>query len=267
MDTKTFIPLGRKPAKPLRHLQNCVSIAHANLRTENNPGVMTRLAHNLGLSQALSFHDVYSLTDPDLLAIIPRPANALLFTYPGTESSNAHHMKANEIEPDYEGSGPEQPVMFYRQIIQHACGLIGLLHCTTNGSALDFIEKGSDLDNLVKDTMPLKPAERARFLNDSDMLEKAHSAAAQTGDSTVPLLGENPDHCFIAFVKGKDGHLWELEGSRKGPVDLGVLADDEDVLSDKALNLGPLAFWKREEAASSVDIRFSCTVLAATMDD
>lgn len=49
---------------------------------ENNPIVMSNLAHKLGLSSDLSFHDVYSLTDPDLLAIVPRPAQALLFTYP-----------------------------------------------------------------------------------------------------------------------------------------------------------------------------------------
>lgn len=233
---------------------------------ENNPGVMTKLAHGLGLSPLLSFHDTYSLTDPDLIAFLPRPASALLFTYPGTPDAEAHYAKINEAEPDYNGAGPGEPVMFYRQIIIHACGLIGLLHCTTNGLAANFIQAGSHLDKLVKDTMPLKPTERAQFLHDSDMLEKAHAAAAQTGDSTVPALGEEPYHAFIAFVKGKDGHLWELEGRRKGPVDRGLLGDDEDVLSEKALNLGPFPFMKREEAAGSGDLRFSCTVLAPTMD-
>jgi ubiquitin carboxyl-terminal hydrolase L3 len=227
---------------------------------------MTKLAHRLGLSTALSFHDAYSLTDPDLIAVVPRPANALLFTYPGTPTSQSYYAKVNDAEPDYQGCGPDEPVMFYRQIINHACGLIGLLHCTTNGTAEAFIQEGSDLDKLVKDTMPLKPKERAQFLHDSDMLEKAHAAAAETGDSTVPPLGEEPDHAFIAFVKGKDGHLWELEGRRKGPVDLGLLGDDEDALSEKALNLGPLPFLKREEAAGSGDVRFSCTVLAPSTD-
>jgi ubiquitin carboxyl-terminal hydrolase L3 len=226
---------------------------------------MTKLAHRLGLSPTLSFHDTYSLTDPDLVALIPRPASAILFTYPGTKTAEAHYAKVDEAEPDYSGSGPEEPVMFYQQTITHACGLIGLLHCTTNGTASDFVQAESDLDKLVKNTMLLKPAERAQFLHDSDMLEKAHSAAAETGDSTTPLLGENPYHAFIAFVKGKDGHLWELEGRRKGPVDLGALGEDEDVLSDKALNLGPLSFVKREEAAESPDFRFSCTVLAPSV--
>ncbi|OAF61676.1 threonine deaminase [Pseudogymnoascus destructans] len=35
---------------------------------ENNPEVMNQLAYKLGLSEELAFYDVYSLTDPDLLA-------------------------------------------------------------------------------------------------------------------------------------------------------------------------------------------------------
>ena len=234
---------------------------------ENNPQVMTKLAHTLGLSQALSFHDTYSLTEPDLLAVLPRPANALLFTYPCTTTSEANFAKVNEAEPNYQGSGPGEPVMFYHQTITHACGLIGLLHCTTNGAAADLIQEGSDLDKLVRDTRPLNPTKRAQLLHDSDMLERAHSAAAENGDSKAPPLGEDPGNAFIAFVKGKDGHLWELEGRRKGPVDLGLLTEDEDVLCDKALNLGPIAFLKREESAGSGDMRFSCTVLAPSVDD
>lgn len=227
---------------------------------------MNQLARQLGLSPALAFHDAFSLTDPDLIAILPRPASALLFTYPESKTSKTHFAETHAIEPDYHGSGPEEPVMFYHQTIIHACGLIGLLHCTTNGAAADMIQAGSDLEKLVKDTMPLKPTERAQFLHDSDMLEKVHAAAAEVGDTAAPPLGEEPGNAFIAFVKGKDGHLWELEGQRKGPIDLGVLGEDEDVLSEKALGLGPLSFLKREEAAGSGDLRFSCTVLAPSID-
>ena len=228
---------------------------------------MTKLAHRLGLSPALSFHDAWSLTEPDLLALLPRPASALLFTYPCTTTAEANSAKVIEIEPDYQASGPQEPVMFYHQTIGHACGLIGLLHCTTNGTAADLIQEGSDLDQLVKNTTHLKPTERAQFLHDSDMLEKTHATAAATGDTAAPPLGEDPGHAFIAFVKGKDGHLWELEGRRKGPVDLGLLAEAEDALSEKALNLGPLPYLKREELAGSGDVRFSCTVLAPSVDD
>jgi ubiquitin carboxyl-terminal hydrolase L3 len=222
---------------------------------------MNPLAHKLGLSPSVSFHDVYSLTEPDLVAILPRPALALLFIYPCTESSDKWYAEERAQDTDYESSGTSDPVLFYPQIITHACGLIGLLHSVTNGAASQ-IEKGSDLSSFMDQVIPLKPMERAQLIHDSDILEKAHAEAAQTGDSTAPPLGDDPGHAFIAFVKGKDGNLYELDGARKGPVNRGHLDEDEDVLSEKALNLGPLPYMKREEEAGSGVLRFHCTVLA-----
>ena len=49
---------------------------------ESNPAVFTSLIHTLGVSPALSFQDVYSLDDPDLLACIPRPVLALILVFP-----------------------------------------------------------------------------------------------------------------------------------------------------------------------------------------
>lgn len=225
---------------------------------ENNPAVMTTLAHKLGMSEELEFQDVYTLTESDLLAFIPRPARALLFVYPETDTNN-NFRKTYDSEPDFDDAG-DKPVLFYRQIITHACGLIGLLHCITNG-ARDKIAAGSDLDKLIEAAIPLKPDDRAQLLHDSDMLETAHAIAAQQGDSVAPALGEDPHHAFIAFVKGTDGHLYELEGNRKGPVDKGLLSRNADVLSEEAIKLGPMPFIDREAAVGS-NMRFSCIVLA-----
>jgi ubiquitin carboxyl-terminal hydrolase L3 len=226
---------------------------------------MNPLAHKLGLSPSISFHDVYSLTDPDLLAILPRPALALLFIYPSTDHSDKWYAEQQAQDIEYESSGASDPVIFYPQIITHACGLIGLLHSVTNG-APSQIENGSDLAKLLEKTIPLKPMERAQVIHDSDILEKAHADAAQAGDSTAPALGEDPGHAFIAFVKGKDGNLYELDGARKGPINRGHLEDGEDVLSERALGFGPLPYMKREEEAGSGVLRFHCTVLAPSAE-
>lgn len=162
-------------------------------------------------------------------------------------------------EPDYDGTGDE-PVLFYRQRITHACGLIGLLHCITNPTR-SCIAPGSDLDKLIKEAGPLKPEARARLLHDSDILEAAHDEAAHTGQSVPPTRGDCPPQAFIAFVKGSDGHLYELEGRRKGPIDRGLLPEGADMLSEEALKAGPLPFVQREEEAGG-NCMFSCTILA-----
>ena len=51
------------------------------------------------------------------------------------------------------------------------------------------------------------------------------------------MLGVEEDsiHHFVAFVKCRDGNLWELEGSRKGPLNRGPLGEDDDAFSERAL--------------------------------
>lgn len=57
-----------------------------------------------------------------------------------------------------------------------------------------------------------------------------------------------------------------MDGSRKGPLDRGLLAQDEDVLSEKGLDIGVRSFLKREEEAGGGDLRFSLIALAPSFD-
>jgi ubiquitin carboxyl-terminal hydrolase L3 len=106
---------------------------------ENNPEVMTTLVHNLGLSPQLSFHDVFSIDDPELLAFVPRPAYALLLVFPCSETYEKFRREEDATREEYDASGPDEPVVWYKQTIKNACGLIGLLHGVSNGEARDFI--------------------------------------------------------------------------------------------------------------------------------
>jgi ubiquitin carboxyl-terminal hydrolase L3 len=100
---------------------------------------MNTLVHKLGLSQTLSFHDVFSIDDPDLLAFVPRPANALLLVFPVSATYEKYRMEDDANRPLYEGKGAKEPVVWYRQTIGNACGLMGLLHAVSNGAAKDFV--------------------------------------------------------------------------------------------------------------------------------
>src|SRR5882757_4941351 len=116
---------------------------------------MTSLVHELGLSPNLSFHDVYSLTEPSLLAFLPRPAVALLLVFPVTQTYEKFREQEDAPREDYTGSGPQEEVVWFKQTIRNACGLIGLLHSITNGPARNQIVEGSDLDQLLKQAIPL----------------------------------------------------------------------------------------------------------------
>ncbi|SCO86680.1 probable ubiquitin thiolesterase L3 [Fusarium oxysporum] len=236
--TKTFIPL------------------------ENNPEVFTKLIHNLGVSEKLGFYDVYSIDEPELLAMIPRPVHALVFITPAPMWARVRENDPGSKELSYDGSGPDEPVVWYKQTIGHACGLIALLHSVSNGTAKSFINTNSILDKILKETQDLKPLQRANHLYNSIELEKAHMATAVTGDTIAPASEEPSGYHFISFVKGQDGHLYDLEGGWGGPVDCGTLDDGEDLLSNKALEVTVKRFTKAAEG----NLEFSIIALATVPD-
>lgn len=225
---------------------------------------MNKLKKLLGLSDELEFYDVWSLDDPELLAHIPRPAHALLVIIPLTKAWDEERKAEDADKEDYTGVGEGEPVIWFKQTIGNACGSIGLLHSVINGPASKHILPGSDFEKLKRDAIPLRMAERAQMLYDSQPFEDAHAAVANLGDTAPPSpqTGHHEGQHFVSFVKADDGNLWELEGSRKGPINRGALAENEDVLSPRALELGLKRVIKLVQDAGIDDLRFSCTVLA-----
>ena len=234
---------------------------------ENNPEVMNHLAKALGMDDTLSFYDIYSLTDPDLLAFIPRPVYALLVIIPLTPTWHDARTTEDKDKGDYTGKGDDEPVIWFKQTIGNACGSIGLVHSLLNSEASRHIKPGSILDQIREEALPKSMVERAEILEKSDAFEKAHAEAAQLGDTSAPtaVAEDHTGQHFVSFVKAKDGHLWELEGARKGPLDRGLLKDDEDVLSPAALEKG-IGRLMRVEAEKGGDFRFSAIALGPTLD-
>ena len=224
---------------------------------------MSHLMHQLGLPANLGFTDVFSIDEPDLLAFIPRPSHALLLVFPVSNTYEESRIAEDAKLQEYTGSGPHEPVTWFKQTIRNACGLIGLLHAVSNGEPRRHITPGSDLGVLLKEAENLAPAQRAELLYESKALESAHADAAKLGDTAAPEAEDSIDLHYVAFVKGNDGTLWELDGRRKRPLARGKLGDDEDALSERALDLGVRRFLKTEAAGGNPDLRFSLVSLGS----
>ena len=108
---------------------------------ESNPKLFTQLIHQLGISTSLAFQDVLSLSDPDLLAFIPRPAFALILVFPTTDAYEQQKAIEEVSRNEYQGCGEGEQVMWFRQTINNACGLYSILHEISNGASRDFIRK------------------------------------------------------------------------------------------------------------------------------
>ncbi|RKF63477.1 Ubiquitin carboxyl-terminal hydrolase isozyme L3 [Erysiphe neolycopersici] len=233
---------------------------------ENNPDVLSALIHRLGLSSELSFYDVFSIDDADLLSFIPRPAIALLLVFPVSKAYEEFRSNEDQNNPDYDIKGT-QDVIWYKQTIRNACGIMAILHAASNGESRKFIKSDSDLDKLIKQAIPLGPIERADLIYNFEALETAHQDAAYQGQSCAPRAEEDIDLHYVCFTKGEDNVLWELDGRRKGPLNRGKLGVEDDLLSEKSLELSVRSFLKREEAAGNSEIRFSLMALAPSSNN
>ena len=106
---------------------------------------------------------------------------------------------------------------------------------------------------ILKEAVPCAPHERSVVLENNPDLEKVHTAIALQGQTAVP---EHPDdevdHHYTCFVQSaKSGHLYELDGDNKGPIDLGpLLGESEDMLSPKALDAVRRSHLNGEEYGS-----------------
>ncbi len=106
---------------------------------EANPVLFTQLIHQLGVSPSLEFQDVLSIDDSDLLGIIPRPVLALILIFPTSDVYEEQKAVQDAKEEEYKGYGEEEVVVWYKQTINNACGLYGILHAISNGEARNWI--------------------------------------------------------------------------------------------------------------------------------
>ncbi|KIY73348.1 putative ubiquitin carboxyl-terminal hydrolase [Cylindrobasidium torrendii FP15055 ss-10] len=227
---------------------------------ESNPEVFTDLIHNLGI-KTLKFQDVYSIEDEGLMALVERPTYALVLVSP-VGADYEKYTKENG-PPPYTGSGEDEPVIWYRQTIHNACGLYGILHALSNGDARAQIAADSPISALVSKCVSLGPEERAIALEESTVLEDAHKGAAQQGSTAPPALEDEVDYHYVAFVKGKDGYLYEMDGNKNGPINKGIkLSADEDLFGPGGISLVK-EFIEREQGGNP---NFSLMALVPDLD-
>ncbi|ODV63698.1 ubiquitin-specific protease YUH1 [Ascoidea rubescens DSM 1968] len=200
---------------------------------ESNPEVFTELAHKIGLSSVLAFNDVYSLTDPDLLSFIPRPCFAIILLFPITEFYETERKRIDSQSSElYSEFGENEKVLWFKQTIKNGCGLYALLHSIGNIND-EYLQKDSTIYNFFKEAKNLNVKERADLVQ---VLEKSYSSLANQGQTEAPEALDDVSLHFISFVKSfKNDHVYELDGRRNSPIDLGqsISPENTDVLLEK----------------------------------
>ncbi|OAD76408.1 hypothetical protein PHYBLDRAFT_158308 [Phycomyces blakesleeanus NRRL 1555(-)] len=190
------------------------------LPLEANPDVWNKIIHRLKVNSQWNFVDVYGF-EPELLAMIPRPVTAIIFLFPLTENyekfkeEEEAHLARHEqnISPD---------LIFFKQTIANACGMIAILHAIANNDN-EIVGPGL-LSNLLEKAAPMSPDERAELLENCTELSSVHQEAANQGQTQTPDLGDEVNLHFSCFVK-VDDHLYELDGRKPFPINHGKCTD------------------------------------------
>jgi ubiquitin carboxyl-terminal hydrolase L3 len=71
----------------------------------------------------------------------------------------------------------------------------------------------------------MSPEQSAEYLKTDENIFCAHSESANEGQTEAPPLDTDIDLHFIAFIQ-KDGHLYELDGAKEGPINHGPCGED-----------------------------------------
>lgn len=202
---------------------------------ESNPEIFTEMAHKLGLSPVLQFHDVLSLTEPDLLAFLPQPVYGITLLFPLTESYETYRVQKDALKPAYHNE-QIKTIKWFQQTIGNACGLYGLLHILANLPS-DFI-----INNLLINKFLLTQIDSSASIEDVNKLVETIEQQLQLddnygsqGQTEAPNPQDSVDLHFVSFVKGADNHLYELDGRRNGPIDLGPSTDGPNIIEDSNL--------------------------------
>ncbi|CAI5483991.1 unnamed protein product [Closterium sp. Yama58-4] len=193
-----------------------------------------QFVRKVGYPPTAGFHDVFGL-DADLLAMVPQPVLALLFLFLLPPEKRTKEPEQHDQSSTHDQAAPSadaaQP-FFVRQTIDNACGTIALLHAIGNNQHQLTLEQGSFLQQFFEKTKDMTPEDRAAYLEADTLLEKAHTDAAEAGDTRPPSIHECVDLHFVAFVTS-GGRLYELDGRKPKPIDHGPSSPDT-LLQDAA---------------------------------
>ncbi|CUM63114.1 uncharacterized protein PRCAT00000681001 [Priceomyces carsonii] len=200
---------------------------------ESNPNIFNELGEKLGLSPVLQFCDIYSLTDPDLLGFLPEPVYGVMLLFPLTGDYESHRKQEDSSRPKYNNELFSE-IKWVPQTIRNGCGLYALLHILLN-IPKDLIVENLILANFSGQLSKAIPQEDiAKLVEGLEHRIQLDENYGVMGQTEAPEAGAHVDFHFISFIKGKNGHLYELDGRRAGPIDLGP-CDGESVIKDPKL--------------------------------
>uniref|UniRef100_A0A6Q2XS56 Ubiquitin carboxyl-terminal hydrolase n=1 Tax=Esox lucius TaxID=8010 RepID=A0A6Q2XS56_ESOLU len=184
---------------------------------ESDPGVFTELIKGFGCKGS-QVEEIWSM-EPENFENL-KPVHGLIFLFkwqPGEEP-------AGSIVQDSRLDN----IFFAKQVINNACATQAIVSVLLNCTHSD-VELGETLTEFREFSLSFDAAMKGLALSNSEVIRQVHNSFARQQmfefDAKSSAKDEDAFH-FVSYVP-VNGRLYELDGLREGPIDLGVCNQDD----------------------------------------
>jgi len=150
-----------------------------------------------------------------------RPVHGLIFLFKwigsGTDTSGGSG-----------STGSEEKIFFARQVIQNACATQALIQILMNLGS-EVVDIGPVLSDFKEFTASFDPAMKGLALSNSETIRSVHNSFSRQQLFEFDNKGSPKDDDVFHFVSyiPFGGRLYELDGLKEGPLDLGAIPADK----------------------------------------
>lgn len=222
---------------------------------ESDPGCFTELIRGFGVTNVI-VEEIYGLSEQSFKDLNPVYGLIFLFKWQKADDSKAQIVRDSRLER----------LFFAKQVINNACATQAILSILLNApvkktDADDVgIELGETLSNFKEFSKDFDASMKGLALSNSDVIRLVHNTFARQQmfefDAKQAEKDDDVFH-FISYIPF-EGRLYELDGLRDGPVDLGFIPDG----SDWVKTASPV-IEKRMQQYSKDEIQFNLMAVVA----
>nr|CAG4641052.1 EOG090X0A33 [Eulimnadia texana] len=209
---------------------------------ESDPGVFSELIREFGV-EGVQVEELWSL-DPDQFENL-KPIHGLIFLFKWVPNE--------DVDGSVVQDGRLDKIFFAKQVINNACATQAIISILLNCRHKD-VKLGGTLGDFKEFCQYFDPAMKGLALSNSDTIRRVHNSFARQTlfefDSKAATKDDETYH-FIGYVP-IDGRLYELDGLKDGPVDLGPVPN-----ADEWIDVVRPVIEKRIQRYSAGEIRFN----------
>ncbi|XP_023592784.1 ubiquitin carboxyl-terminal hydrolase isozyme L5 isoform X2 [Trichechus manatus latirostris] len=214
---------------------------------ESDPGVFTELIKGFGCRGA-QVEEIWSLEPENFEKL--KPVHGLIFLFkwqPGEEP-------AGSVVQD----SRLDTIFFAKQVINNACATQAIVSVLLNCTHQD-VHLGETLSEFKEFSQSFDAAMKGLALSNSDVIRQVHNSFARQQmfefDAKTSAKEEDAFH-FVSYVP-VNGRLYELDGLREGPIDLGACNQDDWISAVRPV------IEKRIQKYSEGEIRFNLMAIVS----